>query len=554
MPRRCNPLPKAEARTEPSQADTWEPRGWRWRALAPVVATSVSAILFGLSFPAVDWSVLAWIALVPFFAALHGRGLRARLGLGWLWGVSAAYGLGLWFVPSVSGFFLQPVPVAVVLFLAVASFMVAPYVMLFAGVFPLLSRRGAWAPLLLAAAWVASEWLRGRLLTGTPFFVGNPWGLIGYSQATHLELMQVASLAGIYGVSFAVVAVNATLLELWNATRSGDGKRRVGALMASALTFAIVAAIWVYGWAALREGDRWTRVTPAIEVALAQGVVEGSSVWRSDLYGKNLETYLRLTLRALREGNPAVVFWPESSMAFFVEEEPLYRASIASVLGREGAELVAGAPRRIGEDDPLYTNSIWQIDPRGRIVGRYDKEVLVPFSEYFPLSGIDLLRRSFGRVRQFEPGDTPAPLPTAAGAGGVVVCNEAMLPEVVSARVAAGAEYLINPTNDTWIPHPQYTLQQFRIAATRAIEQRRTLVRISTGGPSEIVDPWGRVVEQLDAGERGVVLGEVRRRSEPSVYHRVGDLFAAACAAAAGLAFLWRARGWRQGWNRSVVG
>jgi apolipoprotein N-acyltransferase len=450
-------------------------------------------------------------------------------------------------VPAVVGFFLQPVPVAIALFLGVASFMVAPYVMLFAAAYPWVARRGAvWTPCLVAAAWVASEWLRGRLLTGTPFFVGNPWGLIGYSQATHLELMQVASLVGIYGVSFAVVAVNATLLELWSAARSRDRGRRVGALGATALTLAVLAGIWAYGRSALREADRWTEATPGVEVALAQGGVAAESGWRSDLYGKHLETYLRLTLQALREGAPAVVFWPEASMTFFVEDEPLYRAAIASVLGREKAELVAGAPRRIGEEDPVFTNSIWQIDPEGGIGGRYDKEVLVPFSEYFPLRGVDLLRRNFGRVREFERGDTPAPLATAAGPGGVVVCNEAMLPEVVSARVAAGAEYLINPTNDTWISHPQYTLQQFRIAATRAIEQRRTLVRTSTGGPSAIVDPWGRVAKQLDPGVRGFLLGSVSRRSEPSVYHRVGDLFAAACAATTGLAFLWRARSRRR--------
>lgn len=498
-----------------------------------MAATVASAILFGLSFPTVDWSPLAWVALVPFLLALRGRALRARLALGWLWGVLAAYSLGLWFVSSVSGYFHQSQLVAAALFLAVASFMVSPYVMLFAALHPRVERLDArLSPFAVAAAWTACEWLRGRLLTGTPFFIGNPWGLLGYSQATWLPLMQVASWTGIYGVSFAVAASNAALAHLAVAIHrpeAREGRRAVAGVAAVALS---VAALWIHGVLALREAERFAAQTPGVEVALVQGNVAIGSLWRADAYGENLDRYLGLTRRALAEGHPALVFWPESSMSFFVEDEPLYRRAIASVLSATGAELVAGAPRRIGDADPVYTNSVWQIDTHGVVRARYDKQILVPLAEYLPFGDIGLLRRRFGRVREFHPGPTSDPLPTVAGAGGVVVCNEAMLPEVVSERVEAGAEYLINPSNDTWVSHPQYTIQQFRIAATRAIEQRRTLVRISTAGPSAIVDPWGRILARSEAGQPAVVEGPVRPRHDPSVYHRAGDLFAVACGAA----------------------
>jgi apolipoprotein N-acyltransferase len=234
-------------------------------------------------------------------------------------------------------------------------------------------------------------------------------------------------------------------------------------------------------------------------------------------------------------------------MTFFLEREPLYRAAIASVTRPLDVELVAGAPRALGEgDEPVYTNSIYALDPGGAIRGRYDKQYLVPFAEYFPLR-IDVMRRRFGRIRSFEAGRETAPIPTRAGPAGVLVCNEAMLPEVAAERVARGAVYLLNPSNDTWISDPQYTEQQLDIASLRAIEQRRYLVRASTSGPSAVIDPLGRVAARTRPLASEVARAEIRAVREVSVYGRVGDLFGGACALAVGAALALRRGGARGG-------
>jgi apolipoprotein N-acyltransferase len=160
---------------------------------------------------------------------------------------------------------------------------------------------------------------------------------------------------------------------------------------------------------------------------------------------------------------------------------------------------------------------------------RYDKEYLLPFMEYFP-GGIDMLRRSFGRMRVFSSGGETSPLPTRAGRAGILVCNEGMLPQFAAERVAAGAEYLVNPSNDGWIPHPSYLGQQFDMVALRAIEQRQYLVRVSDVGPSAIVDPWGRVQARTEPLAPAVLRGRIRPTSGPSRYARTGDAFALSCA------------------------
>jgi apolipoprotein N-acyltransferase len=123
-----------------------------------------------------------------------------------------------------------------------------------------------------------------------------------------------------------------------------------------------------------------------------------------------------------------------------------------------------------------------------------------------------------------------------------VTCNEAMLPEVVARRVAAGAEYVVNPSNDSWLADAQYSEMQFDVVTVRAIEQRRYVVRASTSGPSAVIDPYGRVRVRSQPLTRSVIVGGVRPRRDLTLYQRVGDAFACACAAAVAVALFRRRR------------
>ncbi len=153
------------------------------------------------------------------------------------------------------------------------------------------------------------------------------------------------------------------------------------------------------------------------------------------------------------------------------------------------------------------------------------------------------MRRRFGRIRTFQPGAATSPHSTRAGLAGVLLCNEAMLPEAARERVRRGAEYLLNPSNDTWISDPKYSEQQLDISIVRAIEQRRWLVRASTSGPSALVGPFGHVTARTPGDERALIVGEIRPHRARSLYARIGDGFAWACLLLVGgclLAARWR--------------
>jgi len=490
-------------------------------------------LLYGLCFPPVRQRWLAWVVLAPPLVAMRRHSV---LGAMLVAGTLAAAGAGVtvnWLPGTVTTYFQQPAAVGVLLFAAVTAVMVVPPYALFGAVYRCVGARpAAWVPSAAAAAWVVNEYARAHA------FTGNPWVLLGYSQVGADHVVQIADLAGVYGITFVVALVNATLAEVWLALRAPE--RPAAPLVgAPLLATALVVANLVYGHVRLTEADHEHDHEHEHDVAIIQGNLDLGAQWRQEMYGTNLETYLRMTLQVLRDQRPALVVWPENAMTFFLEKEPMYQAAIAQVLAPFGAQLVAGGPHTWNVLDPQYHNSVFVLAPDGRVLARYDKEHLLPFAEYFPFRQADLLRRDFGRVREFTPGGPGPPLATVVGAAGVLICNEAMFPEIARARVQAGADYLLNLTNDTWVPGRQFAGIAFDMSVLRAIEQRRWLIRASTAGPSAIVDPWGRVTVRSALGARAMVTGAIERRTHASPYGRMGDRFAAACAVLSAAILIW---------------
>ena len=501
------------------------------RLAALLASAAVSAVLYGLAFPATSLQPLAWIALVPFLVAVRRATRGTALFLAWAWTMLAAYTVGDWFASGIASYFEQPLIVGIGFFLGVSTFMAAVQYMAFAACYRAIGRTpGSATPLLAAAAWVGAELARVELLTGCP------WALIGYSQIGVLPLMQIADLTGVYGMSFVLVAVNAALAELWLARAAGREhlRRALGGL---GLAGAALAAVLVYGAFRLHD-PALAPDAPPVRVGVVQGNLDIGQQWREEFYGRNLDAYLRLTRELLADAAPpAVVFWPENALTFFLPNEPRYREAIGRVLAPSGAQLVTGGPRWTEGDDLVFYSSAFLVSPQGDILATYDKQRLLPFGEYFPFASLDFLRRRFARVREFTPGLPGPPLPTAIGSAGVTICNEAMFPGSAAERVRAGALYLVDPANDTWLT-PKFSAQQFDIVTLRAVEERRYLVRASTSGPSAIVDPFGRVVRRTGFFTQAAFTGDIRASTVVTPYCRIGDLFAFACIAVAALAWL----------------
>lgn len=501
-----------------------------------LLSTLLSAAAYGLAFPPLGWHLLAWLTLVPFLLALRGASVRRALALGALWGIGAAYAVGTWMPVAVTRYYQQPAVVGVATFVVCAAVTVVPYSVAFALLCRRIAGRGfaGLEPVLVGAAWAASEVLRAR----SP--LGNPWSLLGYAQTPVLPVVQIADLGGVFAVGFVVATVNAALASLFLAWRGPTSEwpdaRRGAAVAAGVLTFALS-----YGGLRLAAAGDDPAATP---VAVVQGNLDLGSQWRPEMYGENLEAYLRLTDDALARRPARLVVWPENALTFFLEDERAYRFAIARVLAAHGADqLLTGGPRSVRDAGApaRYLNAAFVLDARGAIGAVYEKRHLVPFAEHFPLPSLDVLRRRFGRVREFTAGTRQEPLPTVAGDAGVLICNEAFYGDVAAARVRRGATWLVNLTNDGWVGEEGYAAIAFAMSRLRAVETRRWLVRSSTSGPSAVIDPYGRVTAAAALDTRAVLDATVAARAGETPYTRAGDAFGWACSLVAVAAAVRRA-------------
>ena len=171
----------------------------------------------------------------------------------------------------------------------------------------------------------------------------------------------------------------------------------------------------------------------------------------------------------------------------------------------------------------------------------YDKLHLVPFGEFSPFPFLEKIVQGIGA---FRPGEERVLFDLAdAGSSddrlGVLICYEVIFPAEAREAVRSGATLLANITNDAWFGRLGAPVQHLEMSQVRAIESRVPLVRAANTGISAIVDPWGRVRSRTGLFEEGLLVATVRPGPRPgSLYLRVGDVFASACALAVAGAIL----------------
>ncbi len=468
----------------------------------------LSAIVYGALFAPLELPGLAAIALVPFLWGLRGASSPRAAAAGALFGVCATASVAWWF-PSMLQAFFGVSPAASVVALAGAGLAVdaAPYA-LFALWYAAHQRGRATNPLLVGGAWALAELARAR----GP--LGNPLGLLGYA-ALDTPLAQLADLAGIFGISWLIAAVNAGLVELCAARRFS----RTVALPALALALAL-------GYGAVRERQAFGEGDP-VRVALVQAGVARGRHWDRALRPRYLQQQLE-QLRNLRRERPALVFLPEFGVDFYLREATEERALLERAVRELDAQVLTGGSHyRRAPDRTHYYNSVFLLDRSGRPLDRYDKLRLVPFAEYGPLGGF--LRSD---TAMYDPGKRPRVLHADVLPVGAFVCAEALFPEIARSLARAGAKLLANPSNDYWFVHPAAQEQQLQMARMRAIENRRWLARATATGVTALVDPHGRVRARSHTAGPELIVGEVRASSVETPYQRVGELGLA-------LAFAW---------------
>jgi apolipoprotein N-acyltransferase len=486
------------------------------------VDTALAALagaLLAVSFPGFGHPAVAWVATAPYFLAI-ARARHAPPRAFWpglLTGFVYFTGTLYWTVDTMVTYGglarAAAVPVAALLVAYLALYPALAAVVIAQGI-----RR--WGPGALAAApcvWVASEIGRGQL------FGGFPWLLLGYSQATATPVAQVASLGGVYALSWLVTAAGASLAYVAIA-----GVRRAAPVVVMALLGAGVLAGW--GHARVARGDL-LRAGEAVRVGLVQGNVAQDQKWDPAHGSEILHRYIQLTHDVAARGATFVI-WPESATPFFFGEEPAGTAAIRELVRTTQTTLLLGSDQVEPGSPPRYYNAAFLVGPDGATAGVYRKVNLVPFGEYVPLRRVFFFAAPLVQaVGDFDAGTEVTMLPVGSRRASTAICYEVVFPHLARQAVRSGSQMLTTITNDAWFGRSTAPHQHFAQASLRAVEQGRFLVRAANTGISGIVDPYGRVTLRTDLFEEAAVAGDARFLDVRTVYATIGDSFAWACVA-----------------------
>lgn len=481
-------------RARESRLQRWLQARASWQRSALAAAAGALAVLGHAPFEFAPVFALAIVALVWLLDAAAGRKrpIAAAFGAGWFFG--AGYFLvGMNWVAS--AFLVDTetwgpvwgIPATAALALGLALFWGAG-----CGLAMAFWTRDLRRLPLFAACLFITEWLRGHV------FGGLPWLLPGYIWAPGEPISQLASLVGAYGLSLLTLLVAAAPATL------ADVHQKFGLRIAPLLLAALLVGMG-WGWGSqhlARAPVEAPGAQPVVRVA--ESGLGQAEKWRArpDQEWRVLHRYLEAS-GTPNDSRASIVIWPEGAIPvvnFFTLENPVFLDAIGRGLGDRA--LIVGLTRReLRGREVLYFNSAAIIDGvngEARVSAQiYDKNRLVPFSEYMPFEdfvnslNIPSLQAMGG---YFTPGARPTRLVVPGAPEAVVlICYEAIFPGLVP----HGAErpgWIISLTNDSWFGGGIGPQQHYVMARYRAIEEGLPLARAASGGVSAIIDSFGREV------------------------------------------------------------
>jgi apolipoprotein N-acyltransferase len=456
-----------------------------------------------LGFAPFGWSLLPPLLLLPLLFICAKASPRAAAGHAFWFGFGMFLTGTYWIYISVHVFGQAALWIALLLMVGLALIMAA--LVSISGW--LISRVSQGEPgsllLVVPAAWVLVEWMRGWVLTGFP------WLALGYGQID-TPLAGWAPLIGVYGVSFMLSISTAGLLM----AILSRGRLRAVSVVAC-------TAPWFIG--ALLQPIEWTE--PAgdpMRATIVQAGVSQDKKWDRDQLQPIMQFYYSSTINV---PDSEIVLWPEVAIPSLDDYVESFIAIVASEAERRGQNVLFGILER--DDDrgePRVYNSVLLVGSGERQA--YRKRHLVPFGEYFPVP--DSVRAWMKMQNlphsDLTPGNAKQPL--------LVANNGVKMATAICYEDAYGNEQLyafpdagliINVSNDAWFGDSIAPHQHLEIARMRALEVERPVIRSTNTGISAFIDARGRLIKTGRQFEAEVMTAAVQPRAGLTPYAASGN-------------------------------
>jgi apolipoprotein N-acyltransferase len=484
-------------------------------------AAALSGVLLGLSYPLGGVLALHVTAFLPVLSWLESRPsatARERARVGVLFAVVAHL-----ISQSFEYAMLEFSWLAAVLYFGMLGVFALRYAAILALAGWIRHRTGLSWVWVLPMCWLPFEWF------GTFTDLRLTIDHLAHTFTRYPTLIQFADVTGHYGVSAFLLAVNALLFE--GSFRRGAARRRAWIGLAGLLAVAGVYDVWAWHRERPSAGTiRVAIVQPNIPLSVKHDAATDHEQWVALRDG---------TIEAARH-DPDLIVWPESSRPWPVwhhvaRPETYAMPEVQALARRAGAAILLGVEYARVEPggDRAFFNAAMAVDPEGTLMTEWGAKVyLVPFTEGVPFRSLlgPLVEGRGGEWRWlaggFTPGATGALVPVAGSRVGALVCFEQLFPDLARGLRRAGAEIEVVVTNDAWFGRSWMQRYLADAVRLRAIETRVEVVRAANTGISGFVDRRGVYHEETDLFEPAVIVRDVERSTERTIYSRVGDLVA----------------------------
>jgi apolipoprotein N-acyltransferase len=523
-----------------------------------VAAGLTAGLMLWSAFPPVEWSWLAWLALVPLFWLVIQGGPRLRLYLGaWVGG------LVFWML-SVQWVRLTD-PTAWLAWVAMAVFL-SLWWPVFLGLARLaVSRLNI--PLMMAAPilWVGLEYLRAHTLSGFP------WYYLGHTQYRFLRLIQIADITSALGVSLLIALANAWVVDLLSLPLLRPSPQGPRLTARQTVRFWVVAILGVgtlaYGSLRIAGAD----FHPGPRLALLQTNFEQRYKMAGDPF-EMIERLQNLIQKAVAaDPRPDLLVWPETAYPYgYIEVAPntpaqalgeqVHRISTAITVAdwldkkEKIAEHLhaltdaANVPMLVGAlyydhraDGLRKYNSAILFQPLIKTISLYHKIHLVPFGEYIPflesmpwLTVLTPYRNGYVPTLTF--GQEANTLNLHDYRMAVAICFEDTVPHVIRRFFRETPDnrqpdMLINLSNDGWFHGSEELDVHLAVSVFRTIEHRVPLARAVNTGITALIDGNGEIRETLPRLKETVLSVTVPLDDRTSFYTLWGDWLGLSCLA-----------------------
>lgn len=390
---------------------------------------------------------------------------------------ASLFGIGTWWLNAVSPAAWFALWLAHVLLFAVLGWVLS-------GVMQL-----RWWPVWAAAVWTGVEMLRGLVP-----FKGFPWLRLSHT-ALDTPIEGVVRWIGLNATTLVLVLLAGLVVAAIETRSIAKATAVVGTLLVMALAPTGLAG---------GSGD-------TLRVAAVQGNTPGPfGTWRS---GDILDLHVAETARLAEPVD--LILWPENASDLDVFSDRYASRLVSTAAQAAGAPILVGAILDGPTADSALNASVPVTPQDGPRQDIYVKQAVVPYGEFVPFRRLlgDLVPRFDREIpRDMISGTEPGVISIAGTSVGTVICWDVAHDRVVHTSVANGASFIaVQTSNATFADfgrgvQPQ---QQWDISRLRAIETGRWVIVASTNGISGVIDPHGRIIEQLPTRESGTVVATI---------------------------------------------